>query len=182
MITVRQRTALITGTKHIVANTATPSLPPSVARPVHNGASGITSTTMHSQSVVANGQLTSGMQRIFELYKSGAYFAACFSLRSEQRHRKFFRKLGIDLRKPYCPSSVGLFLSEPPTKHRTKPMRNEKKKGKLLPAPESAPPTSEPTCRKSKCASEALSRAHRTRVQRHRMDRTVGLGAMARAR
>jgi len=138
-------------------------------------------TAERKRIAVHDSALTAGMRRIYEQYKSGTYDANDYSQRSCQRHRKYFLSIGIDLRKPFCPSmSIKMSVPASQPKQRAK-ILPDTKKTKKLPVPESALPTSEPSCRKSKCASDAFSKSHRTRVQRHRTARAVGLGAIARS-
>lgn len=169
MITIRQRPPTV-------------SLSPALSRLVQNAASGADQTKNNNQIVTTGTDLPIGMRRVFELYKSGAYFSAGYSQRSQQRHRKYFLSMGIDLRKPYSPSATArVSMPEQPAKQRTQSMPNKKKIAKPPPAPEPTSAASDPACRKSQCASDALSRsAHRARVPPRRTGITTGLGALAR--
>jgi len=158
-----------------------PCLPPAQSKLIQVSAPPQMPTAERKRVAVYDRALTAGMRRIYEQYKAGTYDANDYSQRSCQRHRKYFLSIGIDLRKPFSPStSIKMSVPASQPKQRAKILPATKKTNQL-PAPESAPPTSEPTCRKAKCASDAISKSHRTRVQRHRTARAVGLGAIARS-
>lgn len=138
-----------------------------------------TPTAEPKRLAVPDVKLTAGMLRIFEQYRAGTYRAADYSTRTCQRHRKYFLSLGIDLRRPFGPSAI---ISPPKVELRTRPSKKSlpAAKKKQVSAPKSASAISEPNRRKSKCASEALFRAQRSRAQRRRIDRSAGLGVMVR--
>jgi hypothetical protein len=131
-------------------------------------------------AAVHDANLTAGMRRIYDQYRAGKYSATDYSIRTAQRHRRYFLSVGIDLRASFCPSATGsLHVSQPLAKPRANSVAVKNKKVKPSPAPEPVSASSDP-CRKSKCASDALSRSvHRARVQPRRAGITTGLGALA---
>lgn len=178
MITIRKH-ALSGASRRVGTRPANPSLPPALSKLMRDSVAPETQAE-RKRIAVHDGTMTAGMKRIYEQYRAGAYCTDDYSTRTCQRHRKFFLSLGIDLRAPYRPSASP---SPPKPELRTKQRKESlpaTKNAKQRPLPESAPATSEPTCRKSKFASESLSRARRARVKQHRADRVVGLGALAR--
>lgn len=179
MITVRKNASSgVTG--HVSTRTATTSLPPTLSNLMRESVPRLVPKKKHKQIVAHDKALTAGMRRIFEQYRAGTYSASDFSVRTAQRHRKFFLTMCIDLRKPYSPSLSGrLSVSVQSTKQRTQSVPNKNKKMKQPPASEPSA-TSEPACRKSKCAINALVRVQRARVQPRRSGGTTALGAMAR--
>lgn len=178
MITIKQRPASTSGISRLIGARTAVSLPPTLDKLVY-----ATPKAKPKRTQTTHGdELTTGMRRIYEQYRAGTYDTNDYSQRSCQRHRKYFLSMGIDLRKPYSPSAtVRVSMPKPLAKQRAKSVPNKKKKMKLQPAPEHASETSDPACRKSKCASDALDRSmHRARVQPRRTGITTGLGALAR--
>lgn len=177
MITVRKNASSgVTG--HVSTRTATTSLPPILSNLMRERESvpRLVPKKKHKQIVAHDKALTAGMRRIFEQYRAGTYSASDFSVRTAQRHRKFFLSIGIDLRKPYSLSAtVRVSVPESLPKPRAKPVPVKKKKMGQPLAPESASTTSA----KSKCVSEVIARVHKARVQLRRTAITTGLGALA---
>ena len=182
MITVRKPASLQTGLAGRAGAGARPatamqSLLPASAKLVRKAAPR-TAMAKRGLDIATDAALTAGMRRILAQYCAGKYCTDDYSTRTCQRHRKFFLEIGIDLRAPHT-TPASLSVPKRPAVQRAKSVPNRNKEMKQVPVPESAP-VCEPICRKSRCASNAIFRMRRARVQQRKTGGTVGLGAMAR--
>lgn len=180
MITIKKHASTVL-TGLVGSQPVTPSLPPSLARLMQETAPMVTPTKKCKHVIAIDVALSAGMRRIWDQYRAGKYSASDYSVRTAQRHRKFFLSMGFDLRVPYSTLALTrLPVSEQPAKQRAISAKNKKKVVKPLPASEPEPPSIEPNSHKSVCASNALSRAYRAGLQQRRSSGTTGLGALAR--
>lgn len=199
MITIRKHASSGISV-HVGTRPENPSLPPALSKLMRESVPMLMPKKKLKQIVAYDKMLSAGMRRILEQHKSGTYDADDYSTRTCQRHRKFFLEMGIDLRKPYSTSSIGLPLSE----SRQKSAPKKKLKSNLLPVtvPSDAYRKAEQTdvtlaarikrmpeqtpiapVRQETVGGTVIAKMHGLRVKRHKaVVRTTGLAAIARFR